>query len=136
MTTVLVVDDCGDFRDVVGDILVDAGYKVLLADGPDQAHVLLGHTKPNIVICDLVMPLEGSQPEDGSSAMVGVHMLHEITKALPGVPVIAVSGELTGAPLQAMQNFGAMTTLSKPFGQSELLQAVERALQQSATVVV
>ena len=60
--------------------------------------------------------------------MVGVHAIHKISQNFPHVPVVAISGALTGAPLQAIQQFGAHTTLSKPFGRDELQAAIEYAL--------
>jgi CheY-like chemotaxis protein len=131
MKSILVVDDCEEFRETVGDILSEAGYEVTLAGGADEARELVKERDFQVVICDLVLPVESSDLEN-ESAMVGVHMVHEFSKLLPQVPIIAVSGALTGEPLNAIKQFGAVTTLSKPFGQKELLDAVGQALRSAA----
>ena len=126
------IDDCEDFRETVYEILADAGYAVEVADGPDTALAHCEDKTFDLFLCDLVLPDQGDEYSDGNteaaSAMVGVHTIRELANRFPGTPVVAVSGELTGAPLAAMESFGAVSCLSKPFGRDELLAAIEGAL--------
>ena len=132
MTRVLVIDDCEDFREMVYEILKDAGYAVEVADGPETALAQCENNKFDLFLCDLVMPDQEDEfvddSSESSSAMVGVHTFRELSKRFPGTPVVAVSGELTGAPLAAMETFGAVRCLSKPFGRDDLLAAIEGVL--------
>ncbi|MDC0359004.1 response regulator [Oligoflexia bacterium] len=132
MESVLVIDDCEDFREVVSDLLEDAGYNVCVASGPDEAREFIKDNKFDLIICDLVMPVdpdEGFEDEEDGSAMVGVHAISEFSKSHPEIPIVAVSGQMESSSLQAMQAFGAFDTLAKPFGREELLKAVEGALK-------
>ncbi|MFH0964976.1 MAG: response regulator [Planctomycetota bacterium] len=52
---ILVVDDDPDFRDVVGHVLVGAGYRVACAANPDEAFARMEREKPSLVLTDLVM---------------------------------------------------------------------------------
>jgi hypothetical protein len=40
-----------------------------------------------------------------------------------------VSGKLVGGPLKEMMQFGAMATLSKPFGREDLLRTIAQVLE-------
>jgi CheY-like chemotaxis protein len=124
---ILIIDDCDDLRDTLAAILEDAGYSVALASDPDRASKELGKGGLDMVLCDLVMPMPAdasSCGDDNESAMVGVYAISEISKKHPKVPVIAISGELTGDALQAISNFGAVGSISKPFKREELLKKV------------
>lgn len=130
MSRILVIDDCDEFREIVGDLLADIGHEVVLVSGPEEAKQHWMADQFQVVMCDLVMPLadEEGVGEDSESAMVGVHTIHEISRSFPGVPVIAVSGKLVGEPLQAVSSFGAFATLSKPFSRDELVAVLDHAL--------
>ena len=129
MTKVLVIDDCEELRLVVGDLLEDMGIEVISAEDVKSAWKHLDEHQFDLVMCDLVMPMDDEEGDDeNASAMVGVHAIHEISKKVPRIPIIAISGELTGEPLRAIRQFGAVTTISKPFGRDELKAAVEFAL--------
>ena len=126
---VLVIDDCDELLEVVTEILRNEGHEVTGARGSDEAKSLWQITSFDLVICDLVMPLEDGMEQEfsGESAMVGLQAIHEFSTANPMVPIIAISGELVGTPLSAIQRFGAVTTLAKPFGRDDLLRAIDRA---------
>lgn len=132
MTSVLIIDDCEDFRDSIREILIDAGYSVEVADGADSAFDYCEHTSFDVFLCDLVLPDPDDEFSDTEtqvpSAMVGVHTMRELVKRYPGVPVVAVSGELTGGSLAGLESFGVVRCLSKPFGREELLNAVAGVL--------
>lgn len=139
MTRVLVIDDCEDFRESVFDILEDAGFEVAIADGPESAANTMQEQTFDVVLCDLVMPVDDDEFQSESaesqndSAMVGVHTIHALAKKCPNVPIVAISGALTGAPLAAMRSFGAVKCLSKPFGRVDLLEAVDAAMRMKAS---
>jgi CheY-like chemotaxis protein len=133
MTRVLVIDDCEELREVVRELLQDAGYLVELAEDSRTALSQMQNNRFDVVLCDLVLPLgnpaSASESDVGSdSAMVGMHCIHELSRRYPNVPVIAISGELVGSPLSIAHQFGAKGSLSKPFGVAELIDAVEGAL--------
>ena len=132
MKTVLVIDDSEELRETVKEILADAGYGVKMAGSVSEARGVCEESRPDLVICDLVLPIDDSDTdgEDGmESAMAGVSAIAELSKMHDGLPVIAISGELVGAPLETMTQFGAVKALSKPFSRDDLLSAVEQSLR-------
>ena len=133
MTRVLVIDDSEDLRLIVQELLLDMGIECTTAEDTSSAMQALDEQRFDVILCDLVLPVEDDEEYDddeppNTSAMVGVHAINKISKNFPHVPVVAISGALTGGPLQAIQQFGAMTTLSKPFGKEELQAVIEYAL--------
>ena len=130
MKKVLVIDDCKDFTEVVNELLSDAGYGVSVVDNAEDGIRRCEEESFDIVLCDLVLPSPDSGgifDDSNDSAMVGVHTIHALSTKFPKLPIIAVSGQLTGSPLKSIERFGAVTCLSKPFGRDELLAAVDRA---------
>ncbi len=133
MAKILVVDDCEEFRESVADFLIGEGYQVTLAADAEEAFAHCDSQLFDAVLCDLALPLEeGADAEDSASAMVGVHAIFSLSRRFPKLPIIAISGELTGEPLSAILRFGAASCLSKPFRCSELLRALEDGLQRKA----
>lgn len=134
MANVLLIDDCDELREMVEDLLSDEGHTVFSAAEPNAAEVACRDAKFDIILCDLVMPLPPSAGEneanetDAHSAMVGVHAIKDLSSRYPNVPVVAMSGALTGEPLEMMRQFGAVNVLSKPFGRDELIKALSQAL--------
>ncbi len=55
--SVLVVDDDVDIREVLSEILVDAGYSVASAGDGVEALALLGQLRPCLILLDLNMPV-------------------------------------------------------------------------------
>jgi CheY-like chemotaxis protein len=131
MEKVLVIEDCEELREVVGDILEDAGFDVVMATSPECVDEACAQNRFTAIICDLVLPVTEYQEldQDGESVMVGVHMVHKLSRRFPAVPIVVMSGKLVGTPLQTMQQFGARAVLSKPFGRDELLDTLDRVLE-------
>jgi DNA-binding response OmpR family regulator len=104
-------------------LLERAEYEVLVA--PDGKTALkLHHANPaDLIITDIVMPEKE-----------GLEIIMEFRRHFPAVKVIAISG---GGKIEANEYLktakalGAQKTFSKPFGLSELLEAVRELLQKS-----
>jgi CheY-like chemotaxis protein len=129
MTRVLVIDDCEELTDILAELLKQDGFVVDVAHSSTDGLDKLQSSQFDAVLCDLVLPLESDEPESESdSAMVGAHCISEINTRFPGVPVIAISGELVGGPLSMVERFGARATISKPFGRTELLATLKGVL--------
>ena len=57
MNTVLLIEDNEDIRENMAEIMELSGYKVLTApDGKEGVESAIKH-KPNIIICDIMMPV-------------------------------------------------------------------------------
>ena len=69
LRTVLVVDDELDVREIVGEVLADAGYDVrLAADGRQGLAEVSGAPRPLVLLLDLVMPVMTGASSSRSSA--------------------------------------------------------------------
>src|SRR5690348_7213306 len=84
-STVLVVDDDADFRQLVRLALERAGYKVCEACDGLRALTVIEHAQPDLVLVDITMPV-----------MSGVQLVEELRRrgSLPPFGVIAMSGRI------------------------------------------
>ncbi len=113
---VLVVDDDASIRTFIVEVLEGAGYTVDAAAGGAEALEKVSRAVPDAIILDMWMP-----------SMDGFDVLQPLraSAATRTTPVIAISAAY---PPRAAQDLGVHEFLSKPFGVTELLAAVERAL--------
>jgi len=57
MKTILVIEDNKDVRENTSEILELANYKVLQAENGKQGVELAQNAKPDLIICDIMMPV-------------------------------------------------------------------------------
>lgn len=119
---ILVIDDDSAVRDVICDNLRDCGYEIQCAkDGEEGIEAISGGYKPDIVICDIIMPRKE-----------GIETIIELRKELPDVKVIAISGGgRTKAVdfLKLAEKLGAKASVEKPIDMDHLESVVERLLK-------
>ena len=115
---ILVVDDHPIMREVVCQILEDAGHQVRDAGDGQEALRKLSAARFDLVVTDIVMP-----------EMDGIELIGEMRRRYPEVRVIAMSGGGERFPLKdglaIARRLGAGLTLNKPFLPEQLIQAVE-----------
>ncbi|GAA4495935.1 response regulator [Hymenobacter ginsengisoli] len=115
MKTILLIEDNDLIRENTAELLELAGYTVLTAEngkiGVEQALA----TRPNLVICDIMMPVL-----DG----YGVLHIFNQNPQLAGVPFIFLTAKTERADLRRGMELGADDYLTKPFDSNELLSAV------------
>jgi GAF domain-containing protein/FixJ family two-component response regulator len=118
---VLVVDDARGVVDFLADyVLRPSGYEVLTAmDGEEGLSKALSE-KPDLMILDLELP-----------KMNGMEVLETLNQAGSDMPVIVIT--FHGSETIAAQSFrlGVKNYITKPFKMEEILQAVEKALNES-----
>ncbi len=116
--SVLVVDDERNMRMVMEMALDDAGYRVLAAEGAEEALGLLRDPDLDVVISDLKMP-----------GMSGEEFVARCRRERPDVAVIVATayGSIRSA-IECIQA-GAADYLTKPFEPEELQFAVQSALR-------
>lgn len=115
-TTILLVDDEEDIRDVLSITLMDIGYTVLTAENGDQAYRIFKKENPSVVLTDIKMP-----------GMNGVELLRKIKSVDPDTEVIMISGH--GDMDLAIQSlkYDAMDFITKPINHDVLEIALKRA---------
>jgi PAS domain S-box-containing protein len=117
--TILLVDDEDLILNVGKALLENLGYKVIVANGGEQAIEYMKEkgNQVDLVILDMVMP-----------KMDGGITFDQIRELYPSVPVILSSGySLDGQATKIMQR-GCNGFLQKPFGLSELSQKIRKTL--------
>ena len=111
--SILVVDDEPAIRELIEDVLRDAGHAVRgVGDGP-AALAEVKRDPPDLVVCDLSMP-----PLDGRG------LVRRLREAGPGIPVLIVSA----VPGQAA-GLAPSGVVAEPFDLGHLRDAVARALE-------
>ena len=116
--SILVVDDDPDMVNMLGDVLGDAGYRVLRA-GSGAAALQMAQTEhPDLLISDLRM-----------SGMTGHQLQARLKSVTPELPVVIITafGSIQTA-IESMR-LGAFDYITKPFSNDELTLVVERALE-------
>ena len=116
--TLLIIDDEKNIREgLAADFEMD-GYDVKIAANGDEGLEFLSKGDIDLVITDLRMP--GTSGED---------VLKKVTREMPGIPVIVLTGHGSiDAAVSAMQN-GAYDFLTKPLNLEHLELVVKRALK-------
>ncbi|MBE9124693.1 MULTISPECIES: response regulator [unclassified Coleofasciculus] len=114
---VICVDDDLAVGKTVEYILQAQGYEVRAIQNPLKALSLVFQLKPNLILCDLVMPkLDGYE-------LCG--MLRQST-AFRQTPIIMLTGKDGFIDRVRARMVGATDYLTKPFGASELLMLLEK----------
>jgi PAS domain S-box-containing protein len=118
--TILLVDDEAIIIEVGRAILERLGYRVITADGGEQALEVMRTEGENIdlVILDLIMPgLDGGKTFD------------RIRELQPAMPVILASGYAISGQATAIMRRGCNGFMQKPFGAAALSQKIRQVLE-------
>tara|TARA_Y100001001_G_scaffold125319_1_gene123779 strand:- start:440 stop:1894 length:1455 start_codon:yes stop_codon:yes gene_type:complete len=121
---ILLVDDEGDIRSLLRDILEDEGYHVWEAAHSMQAEHLLKQHSFDLVILDIW--LENSEKD-------GVELLKLVKEAHPDMAVLMISGHGNIETAVQTTRLGAYDFIEKPFKTERLLVSVRNAAE-SATL--
>jgi DNA-binding NtrC family response regulator len=113
---VLVVDDEEPVRQLVADVLIEAGYRVETASCVADARPYLRDPALDVVVSDVKMPDE--------SGLVLVAEAHDLR---PGLPVILMTGAASPEERADAARRG-VPVLEKPFSFAEIEAAVAAAL--------
>jgi signal transduction histidine kinase len=113
---VLLVDDEHVLREVLAEMLTEAGYRVVQApDGPAALRLVGEGVRPDMLVTDLGLP----------GGMNGRDVAEAVSAVVPDLPVLFITGYDGQAPVAAPL---AAQVLAKPFGRAALLDRL-RAMQ-------
>ncbi len=114
---IVVIEDDPDIRQLIGEILRDAGHEVVECAGAEDALVCLESVHPVLITLDLAMPsMDGLQ-------FLRVLRQRNTTASTPVIVITAAPESLQRAALSQ-----GHTTVAKPFHIDQLLDAVGRAI--------
>ena len=122
MKTILLIEDDPDMRENTAEILELANYRVLKAENGKRGVELARTMRPDLVLCDIMMP-----------ELDGYGVLHLLGRdpATAEVPFIFLSAKAERGDMRKGMDLGADDYLTKPFEESELLNAIEGRLKRS-----
>ena len=123
-TTILIVDDQADNRDMLSALLSQEGYRTLTAAGGMEAMDSIANDTPQLILLDV------SMPDMDGYAVASLLKADPKTSHIPIVFVTAHAGR--GARVVGL-NAGAEDYLTKPVDAPELLLKVRNLLRLSAT---
>lgn len=120
---ILIVEDDPSFGPYLCEYLESKGYRVQLATSGAAALAQFAALQPSLAVTDIYVP----DPD-------GIELIKAFLKTQPALPIIAISGasDPSFLYLRAARALGARATLEKPFAGVDLLNTIERLLDQRA----
>ena len=117
---ILIVDDNADIRNILNELIIDAGYKTRLAANYNQAIKEIDKKVPDVAILDVKL-------DKGDND--GIELLSLIKSKNKDVPVIIITGHANVEMAVNSLKKGAFEFIEKPFDQARLLNFIKRAVE-------
>ncbi len=121
---ILVIDDEPDLIQLLSIFLGKAGFEVYGAYSGQQALTIFEQIAPDLVICDLVMPVM-----DGAATVQALRA-HPHAQS---VPIIILSARGQTDDVKQALAAGANDYITKPFRGSEVVATVQKYLNENGT---
>jgi DNA-binding response OmpR family regulator len=122
MKKVLVIEDSRDILDNISELLQLSNYKVFTAENGKIGIETALATKPDIIICDIMMP-----ELDGYGVL---HIVHNHPE-LQHIPFIFLTARTEQSEVRKGMSLGADDYITKPFDTTDLLNAIESRLKKA-----
>ena len=119
-TEILIIDDNADIRNILNDLIIDAGYKTRVAANYNQALTEIDKKLPDVAIIDVKL-------DKGDND--GIELLSHIKKKNKDIPVIIISGHANIEMAVKSLKSGAFEFIQKPFDQERLMNFINRAVE-------
>ena len=117
---ILIVDDNSDIRNILKDLISDAGFNTRVAANFKQALNEIDTKLPDVAILDVKL-------DKGDND--GIELLSHIKSKNKDIPVIMISGHANIEMAISSLKHGAFEFIEKPFDQPRLLNFVSRAVE-------
>ena len=119
-TEILIIDDNPDIRNILKDLISDAGYETRIAANYNQALKEIDKKLPDVAIIDVKL-------DKGDND--GIELLSHIKNKNKDIPVIIISGHANIEMAIKSLKSGAFEFLEKPFDEERLMNFVKRAVE-------
>ena len=120
MKTVLLIDDDELLRSILTELLRAGGWNVLQAEDGDTGLKIALEEKPEVVVCDLLMPR--------CNGFQFCRALNARRSVLPNIKIVVSSGSGYAIDRINALESGADEFVSKPVGADDLLNLLERLI--------
>lgn len=121
MTTVLIVDDELDMRNLVNVMLSKSNYETIAVSNGEEAYPIIADEQIDIVLLDVMMP-----GEDGFTVCENI-------RKISSVPVIFLTARDSNEDKVKGLTIGGDDYLVKPFSSSELAARINAVLRRTGT---
>lgn len=123
MKRILLIEDNPEVRENTSEILSLANYEVLVAENGKIGVDIAQRQKPDLIICDIMMP-----------ELDGYGVLHILSKneKTAAIPFIFLTAKTEKTDIRKGMNLGADDYLTKPFDDTDLLNAIEARFRKNA----
>jgi DNA-binding response OmpR family regulator len=123
MKKILLIEDNPDVRENTSEILTLAAYNVVTAENGRIGVEYAQREKPDLIICDIMMP-----------ELDGYGVLHILNKKpeTAGIPFIFLTAKTEKTDIRKGMNLGADDYLTKPFDDTDLLNAIEARFRKAS----
>jgi two-component system, OmpR family, phosphate regulon response regulator PhoB len=120
MAKILLAEDDKQIGDMIGFKLTNSGHQIIRAQDGEQAVILVGREKPDLILLDAMMP-----------GLSGFEVLRRLKgdAATRSIPVIMVTAKGHERDVLTGLRGGAIDYVVKPFSLKELSARVELALR-------
>lgn len=120
---ILVIEDTLEVRENICEILELAGYKALDAPNGKRGVEIAVNSQPDLILCDVMMP-----ELDGFGVLKILGKKAETNK----IPFIFLTAKAEKSDFRKGMGLGADDYITKPFDDTELLEAIEMRLTKHA----
>ena len=117
---ILIIDDNSDIREILNDLILEAGYSTRLAANYNQALTEIDKKLPDVAIIDVKL-------DKGDND--GIELLNHIKNKNNNIPVIIISGHANIEMAVKSLKSGAFEFIQKPFDKERLLNFIRRAIE-------
>jgi FixJ family two-component response regulator len=114
---VSIVDDDESVRESLPDLLTEFGFTVEAFSSAEEFLRSGRVTETRCLVLDVSMP-----------GMSGPDLQRELVRSGTNLPIVFITANADQSLLPALLEQGAVACLLKPFGEAELLEALQRAL--------
>ncbi len=122
---VVIIEDNPEVRENIEEILTLAGYDVSLASDGKEGVKVIKEKKPDLILCDVMMPnLDG----------FGVRKILNFIPELMHTPFIFLTAKNEYDDFRKGMGLGADDYITKPFDETDLLEAIEIRLKKNEDV--
>lgn len=122
MSRVLIIDDSATERHVFTTWLTGMGHTVFEASDAETGMALAIQQRPDAILMDVILP--------GKNGFEATRALRK-NPATQTIPILIVSSKNQPSDLMWGKKQGAAAYLPKPFSQQELIQVLEKVLQEA-----
>lgn len=119
ISTILVIEDYSDMRELLSVLLRNRGYNVIEAEDGVEGLLKAGWVYPDLILMDLSLP-----EMDGVEVARRIHAQSKLSR----IPIFVVSAYLTEAVKADVRAAGCVESFSKPFDADVLIARITATL--------